>query len=124
MKVDRILEVGVAVEDLESASRLYTEILKARPSNIIEDTEYYGLRIRMCRIGNVDFELMEPLVEDSLIGRFIKKHHGPGLHHVAFQVPDIHEAIAWLKRNDILVVSDRPTAIDGLLAIFLAPSIS
>lgn len=120
MRIGRILEIGVAVEKLEVATPLYTQMLKARPGDIVEETEHWDMRFQMCRIGNVDFELMESMVENNVIGRFVKRR-GPGLHHIAFEVPDVFEAADWMKQNGVWVITDPPTLTDGLWAIFLGP---
>ncbi len=60
MKIKRITEVGVAVKDLEKATRLMTDLLGAEAGEKVV-MDQYQMRYRMCRIGQVDFELMEPI---------------------------------------------------------------
>jgi len=50
MDIERITEIGIAVEDLEQATRLFVEMLgaTAEPAQVVE-------RYHMRRLGKVDF---------------------------------------------------------------------
>jgi methylmalonyl-CoA/ethylmalonyl-CoA epimerase len=82
-----ITEVGVAVRDLQAATALLVERLGARPGPV-QRFEPYGMEFCMCRVGNVDFELMAPLDETGVIARFLSRR-GEGLHHIGFAVDDV-----------------------------------
>jgi methylmalonyl-CoA epimerase len=118
--IERILEIGVAVYNVDAARSPFTEILQATPGDIIIDKEYYDMRMQMCRVGNIDFELMESIDDRNVIGRFLKRR-GPGLHHIAFQVSDILSIMEWLKKNNIWIVTDPPVQMENLSAIFIHP---
>jgi methylmalonyl-CoA/ethylmalonyl-CoA epimerase len=106
MEIERITEIGVAVNDLEQATRLFVDLLgaTAEPVRVVER---YQMRYRMCRLGKVDFELMEPLGDSGVIADFLRKR-GPGLHHVAFAVHDIHAGRGELARRGVRFVEDAP----------------
>lgn len=106
MDIERITEVGVAVTDLDEATRLFVDVLgaSAEPIRIVER---YRMKYRMCRLGKVDFELMEPLGDDGVIADFLRKR-GPGLHHVAFAVRNIEDGARDLKTKGVRFVEDVP----------------
>ena len=106
MDIDRITEIGVAVEDLEQATRLFVEILgaTAEPVRVVDR---YQMRYCMCRLGKVDFELMEPLEDKGVIADFLRKR-GSGLHHVAFAVKNIDDGKLALERKGVRFVEDVP----------------
>jgi methylmalonyl-CoA/ethylmalonyl-CoA epimerase len=106
MDIERITEVGVAVDDLEQATRLFVDMLgaTAEPVRVVER---YQMRYCMCRLGKVDFELMEPLEDEGVIADFLRKH-GPGLHHVAFAVKDIEDGARALERKGVRFVEEVP----------------
>jgi len=106
MEIERITEIGIAVEDLEQATRLFVDMLgaAAEPVRVVER---YQMRYRMCRLGKVDFELMEPLEDEGVIADFLRKH-GPGLHHVAFAVRDIEDGAFALERKGVRFVEEVP----------------
>ncbi|MBW1681998.1 MAG: VOC family protein [Deltaproteobacteria bacterium] len=120
MKLTRITEVGVAVPDLEKATRLFVERLGARPGEIVT-VKRYGMRYRMCRVGNVDFELMEPLSDDSVIASFLRSR-GPGLHHVAFAVDDLGAVLDILAAKGSKLIDREPRSLHGGRYAFVHPS--
>jgi methylmalonyl-CoA/ethylmalonyl-CoA epimerase len=106
MDIRRITEVGVAVRDLEQATQLFVELFNAEASAITEVAQY-SMRFRMCRVGKVDFELMEPTGDSGVIAEFLAKR-GEGLHHVAFAVDDITDTLATLTKKGVQFVDDAP----------------
>ncbi|MGO9061342.1 MAG: VOC family protein [Candidatus Binataceae bacterium] len=46
--------------------------------------------------GQVEIELLEPELGNNPLGEFLETH-GPGLHHIAFKVPDYDAATAALR---------------------------
>lgn len=105
MKIKKITEVGVVVSDLQQAVNLFVDLLGAEAGEII-DMEIFGMRYCMCRLGGVDFELMEPL-GDGVIRKFLDAK-GEGLHHVAFAVDDLVDGAAALKGKGIRFVEEKP----------------
>lgn len=54
--------------------------------------------------GGGRLEVLEPRgVPDGFLYRFLAQH-GPGVHHVTFRVPDIHEACARAERHGYKIV--------------------
>ena len=66
-------------------------------------------------------ELLQPLSPDSAVGRFLEKR-GPGLHHIAYRVPDIRAALAELADQgyELIDTEPRPGAF-GHQEAFLHP---
>lgn len=110
MDIRRITEVGVAVRDLEQATQLLVTLFDATVGDVIE-VERYAMRYRMCRIGKVDFEVMEPTAATGVIADFIAKR-GEGLHHIAFAVDDIAETMDTLSRKGVRFVDDKPARLN------------
>jgi methylmalonyl-CoA/ethylmalonyl-CoA epimerase len=86
MKIDCITEVAIAVHDLDDAIARLVEVFGATPGEIHEFPGY-AMRFCMCRVGQIDFEMMAP-TGDGVIARFLAKR-GEGIHHIAFAVDDI-----------------------------------
>lgn len=119
MIVGDLIEVGVAVNDIQASSRALAGLLRARVSEPVR-APMFSMDYRMCRLGHVDFELMQPYAGDSVISRFLSRR-GEGLHHVAFQVADIDETIASCRARGLPVTSEEPVLLGGLRAAFLHP---
>lgn len=101
-----ITEVAVAVRNLEEATRLMVERLGAVPGPV-QRAAIYDMEFRMCRVGNVDFELMAPIGKEGVIAKFLDSH-GEGLHHVAFAVDDIGATQADLGSRGMQFVDAAP----------------
>ncbi|MBW2314080.1 MAG: VOC family protein [Deltaproteobacteria bacterium] len=54
-------------------------------------------------LGETQVELIEPVRGDSLYAEFLADH-GPGLHHVAFEVPDFEATVSGLSENGLELV--------------------
>lgn len=111
-----ITEVGVAVRDLDAAVRHYTERLGA-VAGPVQLFEPYGMSFCMCRVGNVDFELMAPLGEGGIIAGFLERY-GEGLHHVGFAVDDVAATQDELSKKGLGFVDAAPRRTRFLMRDF------
>ena len=102
----RIDHIGVAVEDLDAALKLYAETLGMTVVHRETVTEQ-GVEAILLDVGENHVELLAPLSEDTPVGRFLAKQ-GPGLHHVAYQVTDIEATLAALKAAGTRLIDETP----------------
>jgi methylmalonyl-CoA/ethylmalonyl-CoA epimerase len=65
-----------------------------------------GFVERMLPAGDGFLQLLEP-TGPGTVGRFVARH-GPGLHHVAFEVSSLDEAVADLRARDVPLAGDAP----------------
>ena len=83
-----------------------------------------GVEAVLLDVGENHVELLRPLGDDTPVGRFLAKR-GPGLHHVAYQVPDLAIALARLREQGVRMIDTAPrTGIRGSKVAFLHPSAS
>jgi len=112
--------IGVAVEDIDAAIELYRDKLGMREQHR-ETVEAFGVEAVLLEIGEGHVELLEPVSEDSAVGRFLAKN-GPGLHHVAYQTEDIDSALAAVRSAGIDLIDQEPrVGIRGSRVAFLHP---
>ncbi len=111
MDIKQITEIGVAVKDIEKATRIFVDLLGAEAREIVE-VEMFQMRYRMCRLGKIDFEIMEPMGDSGVIADFINKN-GEGIHHVAFAVKDVENGMEKLKEKGVKFISDGPMELCG-----------
>jgi methylmalonyl-CoA/ethylmalonyl-CoA epimerase len=115
-----IHHLGVAVEDLDSALATYERLFGAQVEHRAT-AEDQGVRAASVRIGDSRIELLEPLGEDTPVGRFLAKR-GPGMHHVAYEVSDLDTALAELRGAGVDLIDERPRAgLFGLEVAFVQP---
>jgi methylmalonyl-CoA/ethylmalonyl-CoA epimerase len=118
--LNRIYHLGYAVEDIEAASRFYTENFGVKPTRP-EVVEEQGIIATMFRVGESMIELVQPTRPDSPVGRFLERR-GEGVHHVAYQVEDLETALRELKKNHVELVDEEPRAgVAGTRVAFVHP---
>lgn len=119
--VTGIDHVGIAVADADAALQFLTGVL-GLPADAPEDVTTQRSRVRFVDTGDARLELVESLDPASPIGTFLTKR-GPGLHHVALRVRDIHAAIAHLVASGVRMIDAQPRhGAHGALIAFVHPS--
>ena len=116
----RIDHIGVAVDEIEPAIELYRGSLELDVAHR-EVVEEQGVEAVLLDVGENHVELLAPLGPDTPVGRFLAKQ-GPGLHHVAYQVSDIDEALELCREAGLRLIDERPRAgIRGSRVAFVHP---
>src|SRR5690606_9219193 len=73
------------------------------------------------KTGESKIELVEALDPEGVINRFIDKR-GEGMHHIAFEVENLEEEIARLKKEGFRFINDEPKpGADNKMVVFLHP---
>ena len=120
MDARRIHHVGVAVADLDEALDTYTRLFGAALEHRATVPDQ-GVEAAAVLVGDGRVELLEPLGEDTPVGRFIARR-GPGMHHVAYEVSDVASAIAGLAEAGADLIDAEPRAgLFGLEVAFVHP---
>jgi methylmalonyl-CoA epimerase len=113
--------VGVAVEDIDAALALYRDVL-GMPLVHRETVSEQGVDAALLDVGDGHVELLRPLRPDTAVGKFLAKR-GPGLHHVAYRVPDIDATLDQLRAAGLRLIDERPrTGIRGSRVAFIHPA--
>lgn len=111
----RMLQVGIVVRDLEKSIRNYEsfgigpwKVLSLDASNMRNMTvhnEYkdFAMRVAFAKIGEIQWELIEPADDESIYNEFLEEH-GEGLHHVALDVDNFHDTITFFQSKGIGVL--------------------
>jgi methylmalonyl-CoA/ethylmalonyl-CoA epimerase len=116
----RIDHIGVAVDDLDGAVKLYSESFGMREQHR-ETVAAFDVEAVLLEIGEGHVELLKPLTADSGVGKFLERN-GPGLHHVAYQTADIDSALEQVKAAGLDLIDQEPrTGIRGSRVAFLHP---
>ena len=120
MLFGRIDHIGVAVSDIDSAVRLYSDQFQMAEQHR-ETVEEQGVEAVLLEVGDGHVELIRPLSEDSGVGKFIAKN-GPGLHHVAYACDDIDSALGAVRDAGLQLIDKEPRrGIRGSRVAFLHP---
>ena len=120
MRPRGIHHLGVAVHDLEEALETYTGLLGAELEHR-DSVSDQGVEAAALLLGTGRVELLAPLNADTPVGRFLAKR-GPGIHHVAYEVDDVHAELRALAAGGADLIDSRPRrGLFGLEVVFLHP---
>ncbi|MBL9087362.1 MAG: methylmalonyl-CoA epimerase [Planctomycetia bacterium] len=103
MRVDHI---GIAVEDLAAAKKLYGEVLGLK---LLFEEEVPTEKVRVAAYdgGGMRIELLESTSPDGPIGRHVASR-GPGIHHVCYQVDDVQGSVDRLAAAGVRMIDTAP----------------
>jgi len=117
----RIDHIGVAVEDLDAAIKLYERSFEMELVHR-ETVESQGVEAVLLDVGEGHIELLAPLGPDTPVGKFLAKK-GQGIHHVAYSVEDIDKALEQAKSIGLKLIDETPrTGIRGSRVAFVHPA--
>ena len=120
MDVRSVHHVAFAVSDLDEAVGTYERLFGAE-IELRGRMEDQGVEAVYMRVGSGRVELMSALGEDTPVGRFLAKR-GPGMHHVAYEVPDVAAAVGELEALGVDVIDPEPRrGLDGHAVSFVHP---
>jgi len=120
MYTNRIDHIGIAVKDAKEKLRLYKDFLGLEVTQV-EELPERGLRVYFIKVGDTRIELLEPMAENSEVSGFLEKK-GEGIHHIAFNVHGIDEAVALAKAHGLQPLSEEPKpGAGGTKVLFLHP---
>jgi methylmalonyl-CoA/ethylmalonyl-CoA epimerase len=115
-----IHHLGVAVDDLDGAIETYERLFGATLERRAAVPEQ-GVEAASLLVGTGRVELLAPTAADTAVGRFLERR-GAGMHHVAYEVDDVGDALADLAAAGAQLVDDVPrTGLFGLEVAFVHP---
>ena len=109
--------IGVAVKSLDRVKELAESAFKVDFPRPEGEGDFKASWIRM---GNVLVEFMEPISEDGVIGRFLKKK-GEGIHHICFEVDDIEAEVESYLAQGLELVTPGIMGWPGWRVAFFHP---
>ena len=120
MKVSHIEHIGIAVKSLDEAIPYWENVLGLKCYNI-EEVADQKVKTAFFKVGQTKIELLESTSEDGTIAKFIEKK-GAGVHHVAFAVEGVEDALADAESKGVQLIDKAPhKGAEGLSIAFLHP---
>jgi len=120
MKPSHIEHIGIAVKDLEVAIKYY-ETVFGLECYAVEEVKEQKVKTAFFMIGQTKIELLESTDPEGPIGKFIEKK-GEGIHHLAFAVTNLENALAETEANGVQLIDKTPRkGAEGLDIAFLHP---
>ncbi|MHB0998446.1 MAG: VOC family protein [Armatimonadota bacterium] len=112
-----LVQIGVVVNDLDKSVETLSEVFGLGPFHVTDwpppdrgdlYREYHGeqgeftARIAFTQIGSTELEIIQPLEGPSLWADFLQRH-GPGIHHIRFNIVEMEPVLEYLSGKDINV---------------------
>ena len=120
MKILKIDHLGIAVNSIDEGKSLWTDMLGLAFEGS-ETVEEQKVTTAFFPVGESEVELLESTAPDGPIAKFLEKK-GQGIHHVAFRVENIEEALEELKEKGIKLIDEKPRkGAGGARIAFLHP---
>jgi len=118
--MQKIEHIGIAVKDMKAAISLYEKLLNT-PCYKTEAVASEKVNTAFFMTGDNKIELLESTDPGGVISKFIAKK-GEGLHHIAFEVADIHAEMERLRGEGFTLLNETPKAgADNKLVCFVHP---
>jgi len=128
-KLDEVDHYTLIVEDAETVARFHSDVLgfelvESRPLNTgtapAGDYDMLNFIMRFPGESGRTLVITEGLTDESVFRRHLREH-GPGVHHVAFQVEDIEGAVMGLREAGARLLSETimRDARTGLRQVFV-----
>ena len=110
-----LVQVGAIVRDIDQSMKVLSEVFGIGPWRVVSwppegrtdmNRKYYGrpaeftALMALAALGPVEIELIQPLTGESIWADYLAEH-GPGLHHIRCNVPDIEATIGYLAGHDV-----------------------
>lgn len=121
MTLGRLNHVGIATPSIEASIETYRLLLGATAIGAPFDLPAQGVRVCFIDAPNTQIELIEPYDDTSPIAGFLAKNPAGGQHHLCFEVPDIHVAIAELTATGARVLGTPRIGAHGTPIVFIHP---
>ena len=104
----KTMQIGIVVPDVEAAVRTYRDVYGIGGWQVMEvdsentaDVRLHGRpvewrsKIAVTIVGSVMWELIQPVDEEDLFGRFLAERGGVGgVHHIAVATPDYQRVVS------------------------------
>jgi len=120
MDILHIEHIGIAVRNIADHLPYYENVLGLKCYNI-EEVADQKVKTAFFKVGQTKIELLEPTSEESTIAKFIEKK-GEGVHHIAFAVPNVAEALTEVEAKNIQLIDKSPRkGAESLQIAFLHP---
>lgn len=118
--IKKVNHIGIAVNSIKDAIKLYTDVLGLEVKGI-EILEEQKVKTAIIPVGETKIELIESTDPEGLIAKYIERR-GEGLHHIALEVSDIESTLETLKKRGIPLIDEKPrTGVENSRIAFLHP---
>ena len=123
LEITRIDHFSMAAPAIEPQVRLLESLFGFRREGEFDHpgAGFRGVTLTVPGRSGIRWEVLAPLGDGSHVQRFLDGPHGPGLHHLAFEVPDIEAATLELRALGIEPWEGRSAGEEGFRETYIHP---
>ena len=122
-KILSIEHVGVAVENMNGISSIFSDVLGLEFTGS-EEVLNQQVITDIYQVDNSKLEFLKATSKDSPIARFIDKKSS-GIHHISLIVDHLQPALDYLKDQGVQLIDEKPRiGAEGLSIAFIDPKSS
>ena len=116
----RVEHIGIAVRDLKTVNELYEKLFDEQAYKS-EKVDSEQVETSFFKVGETKIEFLAADHGESVIAKYIEKK-GEGIHHIAFEVEDIHAEMKRLQGEGFRLINETPKrGADNKWICFLHP---
>lgn len=104
--VKKIDHIAVVVKDMDKALEFWQDALGLDLSHM-EEVPSENSIVAFLPAAESEVELVTPTDDESGVARYLDKR-GPGMHHICFEVYDIHATMEHLKSKNVRLINPEP----------------
>jgi methylmalonyl-CoA/ethylmalonyl-CoA epimerase len=120
MNITHIEHIGIAVDNLAEAISFYEKVYGLK-CYAVEEVADQKVKTAFFKVGQTKIELLESTDPEGPIGKFLVKK-GQGMHHLAFSVDNVGEALENAEDNGVALIDKGPRkGAEGMSIGFLHP---
>jgi hypothetical protein len=114
--MNRLCKIGFVIKDIDEIMRTYTDAYNIGPWQVFEisknsvidmkvnnERKDYAAKTARSSIGEIIWELIQPLDDNSIYAKFLREH-GEGIHHLGYEVRNIKRALKYFKKRNVNVL--------------------
>ena len=114
--------IGIATHSLDTHTKFWTSLGFIHKNDEINENQGVKIRFFQTPSGGPKIELLEPLSEDTPIGKFLRER-GEGVQQIAVRTDDISSTIKQLQSSGIRMINQEPVeGANGTMIAFVHPS--
>ena len=118
--IKKIDHIGIVVNDIEEALKVYQQALGLSLARI-QEMPGQAVTLAFLPTGESEIELVQPVTSDSGVAKFLQKR-GEGIHHICLEVDNVEKALADLREKGLQLIDETPrTGPEGERFAFIHP---
>lgn len=102
----KVHHIAYIVKDLDRSVGLYKNVFGVEIHHR-QDFEPRGIEVALFYVGDILFELIMPIKEDTRAYHYLEEH-GEGFFHIAFEVDNIEDRLGEIKEKGIELIHEKP----------------